>query len=269
MSTRAQNNWPNHQSPAITRRGVLMGVLGLAASILAATAGQITSHSRATRRAYAQLGSAHARHAGKSAGHTPDFDTLSRINLDIAGWLSIPSVDISLPVVQEKVSNQTSLYLTHDFWGTPSFLGCPFIDTRSSADAIHILIYGHFDASSPQSVFGPIHNVHEQEMFDQVRAVHLDTPRQGRRTYTPLMSMRVDASYEPIQTFDFGQLGSLEHLKPPAVRHMLQTLSRDASARASHTEDQLREAQSVLSLVTCASVHPNTPWRTILICTSP
>ncbi len=43
MSTRAQNNWPNHQRPAITRRGVLMGVLGLAASILAATAGQITS----------------------------------------------------------------------------------------------------------------------------------------------------------------------------------------------------------------------------------
>lgn len=269
MSTRAQNNWPNHQRPVITRRGVLMGVLGLAASVLATTAGQITSHSLATRRAYAQLGNAHVRHAGKSAGHGPDFGTLSRINGDIAGWLSIPSVDASLPVVQEKVSNQTSLYLTHDFWGTPSFLGCPFIDTRSSADAIHMLIYGHFDASSPQSVFGPIHNVHDQKTFDQVRTVHLDTPRQGRRTYTPLMAMRVDASYEPIQTFDFGRPDSLEHLKPPAVQRMLQTLSRDASARASHMEDQLREAQSVLSLVTCASVHPNTPWRTILICTSP
>lgn len=269
MSTRVQNNLSNHQRPVITRRGVLMGTLGLAASILAATAGQITSHSLATRRAYAQLGSAPARHTGKSAGHSPDFDALARINGDIAGWLSIPSVDVSLPIVQEKVSNQTSSYLTHDFWGTPSFLGCPFIDTRSSADAVHILIYGHFDASSPQSVFGPIHNVHEQKTFDQVRTVHLDTPRQGQRAYTPLMAMRVDASYELIQTFDFGQPDSLEQRKPPTVRHMLQTLSQNASARASHMEDQLREAQSVLSLVTCASVHPNTPWRTILICTSP
>lgn len=185
-----------------------MGTAALAASVIASSAGRLTCHALKTLRDQSELAGTLGLDLASPRVETINFDMLRSINPDAAGWLNIPNLSMQLVVVQEGHSNRDSTYLTHDFWGNPSLLGCPFIDMRSKEPCLHTLIYGHFDASAPHAQFGPVHTAHIQDDFDRVHSVQWSTPLQGLQTYTPLLGMRVRSSYAPIQTFNFTQADS-------------------------------------------------------------
>lgn len=70
-----------------------------------------------------------------------DFEKLAEINKDIVGWLYIPSVNISYPVVR-SVDNID--YVTHTFYGTIHSAGCIFSDCRNNHPFYEkTILYGH------------------------------------------------------------------------------------------------------------------------------
>ena len=71
-----------------------------------------------------------------------DFDKLLQINEACAGWIQIPSVGISYPIVQGP---DNDYYLHYDISQNEAWSGAIYLDYRSdrSLDEQHFTIYGH------------------------------------------------------------------------------------------------------------------------------
>lgn len=70
-----------------------------------------------------------------------DFTALVKTNKDCIGWIYIPSVDISYPVVQSADNDD---YVKHTFNGTENLAGCIFSDCRITAPFVQkTILYGH------------------------------------------------------------------------------------------------------------------------------
>lgn len=77
-------------------------------------------------------------------------------NPDVTAWLSVPGLELSLPVVQNEDSNY---YLRRSFSGASSNDGClirPSWDSTSWADGLCHVIHGH--------------NIHNGAMFGKLDA---------------------------------------------------------------------------------------------------
>ena len=86
-----------------------------------------------------------------------DYQALSELNPDFVGWLYVPAVDLSYPVVQETFADQ---YLNTTFEGVPNSAGCLFMDDVSDPD-----FAGFYDF-----IFG--HNMKNGTMFGALRQIH-------------------------------------------------------------------------------------------------
>lgn len=81
-------------------------------------------------------------------GYTPgkplivDFEALKEINPDIIGWIYIPGLEISYPVLKCSSNDQ---YLHTTYKGTYAYAGSIFIDELNKPDFYdkHTIIYGH------------------------------------------------------------------------------------------------------------------------------
>jgi len=84
-----------------------------------------------------------------------DFRSLSAINSDIVGWITLPGTVIDYPIVQ--TGNNTK-YLNELFDGTTNQLGTLFMDyeNKGGFSDRHIIIYGH--AMQDGSMFGSLEN---------------------------------------------------------------------------------------------------------------
>lgn len=70
-----------------------------------------------------------------------DFTALVQKNNDCIGWLYIPSVDISYPVVKSADNDD---YVHKTFNGTENLAGCIFSDCRITAPFVQkTILYGH------------------------------------------------------------------------------------------------------------------------------
>ena len=86
-----------------------------------------------------------------------DHSALMEINPDYIGWIYIPALDLSYPVVQETFADQ---YLYTTFEGVPNYAGCLFMDDVSDRD-----FNGFYDF-----IFG--HNMNNGSMFGALRQLH-------------------------------------------------------------------------------------------------
>ncbi len=71
-----------------------------------------------------------------------DHEALKKVNDLYQGWLYVPCLDISYPVVQYT---DNEYYLHHTFENTENNSGCIFIDSgnRSGLESYNTIIYGH------------------------------------------------------------------------------------------------------------------------------
>lgn len=71
-----------------------------------------------------------------------DYPALEEINSDMVGWIYLPALELSYPVVHYK---DNAYYLEHSFEKVSSILGCIFIDYESPEDwtDFNTLIFGH------------------------------------------------------------------------------------------------------------------------------
>lgn len=204
---------------------------------------------------YRNLGLTHNvdRDSPERVSNTP---SLADINEDAVGWLEVEGTDISYPVVQVPRDKPRTWYLTHDFWGDVNEGGCPYLDTRSSPDGLHLMIYGHHIAGTDR-MFGELADTYRQETFDRLGPAMWKRSSRRSTRFLPLFAMRVDASFQPIQSFSLQ-----EHTD---LRQWLDRLKAQANALARNSGKLIDSANSVMTLVTCTGPYAGMGWRTLVI----
>lgn len=183
-----------------------------------------------------------------------DHQALSALNSDYAGWLTVENTTISYPLVQAQAS-QPNYYLKHDFYKNWSSIGCPYIDSRTSLGNRHILAYGHH-LGTTQLMFSSLAQAYQRNVFDSLEDAVISTPSGSTLRFTPWIALRVDSTYEPIQSFDWSSEESFIS--------WAQSLQDEKGAI--HAKDgALTNITQVLTLVTCSSNTAGQKTRTLVI----
>lgn len=94
---------------------------------------------------------------------TKSFLSLSKINSDIVGWLTVNNTKVNYPVVQ---ADDNEYYLKRDFYKTRVSSGWIFMDYRNNPYLLddNTIIYGHKLKSG--LMFGTLSNVLKQSWFE-------------------------------------------------------------------------------------------------------
>lgn len=177
-------------------------------------------------------------------------------------WLSVEGTDIGCSVAELSSDMPDDFYLDHAYDGTFSRFGCPYLDRRSAAEGVHLLVYGHHMARSPV-VFGSLAACYRQDEFDALGMATLTVLEDGRETayeFQPLCAKKVPASYAAIQRFSFSS-AETEH-------SWLTGIAEHATARSDGWREQVARTERVLTLVTCTEGNGQSSYRTIVLFTT-
>lgn len=103
-----------------------------------------------------------------------DFDSLTKMNSDIIGWLKVEALDISYPLTQGKDNDH---YLHNTFQNTPNIAGCIFLDYQNKKNFTdrNSLIYGHNMRNG--TMFGTLKKFREEGVFEKSRYFWIYTPK--------------------------------------------------------------------------------------------
>ncbi len=183
-----------------------------------------------------------------------DHQALSALNSDYVGWLTVENTTISYPLVQTQAS-QPNYYLKHDFYKNWSSIGCPYIDSRTSLGNRHVLAYGHH-LGTTQLMFSSLARAYQQDVFDSLGDAVISAASGSTLRFTPWIALRVDSTYELIQTFDWSGEDSFIS--------WAQSL-RDEKGAIHAKDGAPTNITQVLTLVTCSSNTAGQKTRTLVI----
>jgi sortase B len=127
--------------------------------------------------------------------------SLSEINADYFGWLTVDGTQIDLPVV---LGEDNDYYLDHDFYGEESRSGTLFADclTKQDEDG-NLLIYGHHMKNG--TMFGGLKSFYQEDFFREHRLARLELEEQTR--YYEIFAVLIipgeeaQEDYLPIRTY--------------------------------------------------------------------
>lgn len=240
------------------------------------------AHEAATARSYTELaqstvlrespllGGGEEGGGGTQMATRRDWEALHETNADVAAWLCVAGTNIDLPVVATRSTDDEAHYLVHDLWGSSSASGTPFMDWRCpGANERHVCVYAHH-MTSTEAMFSQLQNVYRQEQFETLGDLVWDTP-QGSVRAGPLCSLRVEASWQEIQRFDWGEAGDVgpawnhPEPEPGEFRTWLAGIVSASSAKSSEAHSLTTSAQRCFTLVTCSSDLSRQPWRTLAL----
>lgn len=93
-------------------------------------------------------------------------------NQDFVGYLSIPGLDIGLPVVQGK---DDSTYLNKNFYGKSTKYGCPFVSYLNNIEPLdrNTVIHGHNMKNN--TIFGPLMKYKTLEGYKKAPVITFNT----------------------------------------------------------------------------------------------
>lgn len=134
-----------------------------------------------------------------------NWDELRAVNDHTAAWMNIANTPIDYAVVQAW-PEEPDYWLHHDFWWNPGWVGVPFIDARTHANAQYVLTYAHH-LGDTDMMFTPLYKCYEQWRLDEIGDMTWSTPEQGSITLKPLFSKIVNMEDQPTQTFDWRPEG--------------------------------------------------------------
>lgn len=185
-----------------------------------------------------------------------DWALLRDENKDIAAWITVDGTSIDYPVVAPQTRAGQTYYLHHDFWHKASFAGCPYVDSRTTDDATHVLVYGHHLSLSDQ-MFSQLSNVYKQFRFDEIGDATCSTPDKGTTVFRPAFALSEDMDYPDIQNFEFKDEEELHS--------WLDVLAKQARAKSDTCDNEIAQAKRVLTLVTCSSNFSGQRARTLVV----
>jgi len=177
-----------------------------------------------------------------SIGNTTiDFESLSKINPDIVGWIGFEGLEIDYPVVQTK---DNEFYLNHLFSLEKNKLGAIFVDYRNKSDFSdrNTIIYGHNMKNG--SMFSSLTNYKSQEYYDANPDILFVTKDKKYRVDF-FAGLVVDGSYESVR-YDFSDEDDFNQ-----YINSLKDMSTFKSIVNVEAEDR------IVSLVTCSYEYNN------------
>lgn len=263
------------------RRAIGMGALACGAVCIGVGLGSV-AHEAACSRSYGDLAQAtrlgaapslapatdSPASAGASRQARRDWGALHEVNQSVAAWVSVQGTDIDLPVVATRSEDDQAWYLTHDLWGRSATSGTPFLDRRcDSASARHVCAYAHH-MTSTSGMFSQLQEAYLQERFDRLGPLTWETP-EGLVRAEPLCALRVDASWQEIQRFDWeeGAGRDTDQAETCVFRAWLEGIAAQADALSSQADQMLAQATRCITLVTCSSDFAMQRWRTLALWT--
>lgn len=177
-----------------------------------------------------------------SIGNTSiDFESLSKINPDIIGWIGFEGLEIDYPVVQTK---DNEFYLNHLFSLEKNKLGAIFVDYRNKSDLSdhNTIIYGHNMKNG--SMFSSLTNYKSQDYYDANPDILLVTKEKKYRIDF-FAGLVVDGSYESVR-FSFSDEDDFNQ-----YINSLEDMSTFKSSVIVGPQDR------IISLVTCSYEYNN------------
>lgn len=108
----------------------------------------------------------------------PDWAALKEENPDIVGWLYVPQLGFSYPVVQ---GSDNSYYLTHTYTGADNHRGAIFLDSGAPDDfsGNNSIVYGH--SVDVGGMFTDLDKYEDKGFFDANPYFYLLTPQGNYR----------------------------------------------------------------------------------------
>ena len=263
------------------RRAIGMGALACGAVCIGVGLGSV-AHEAACSRSYGDLAQAtrlgaapslaaatdSPASAGASRQARRDWGALHEVNQSVAAWVSVQGTDIDLPVVATHSEDDQAWHLTHDLWGRSATSGTPFLDRRcNGADARHACAYAHH-MTSTSGMFSQLQEAYLQERFDRLGPLTWETPEVLVQA-EPLCALRVDASWQEIQRFDWGNAGQDSRDQDDVADFCtwLEGIAAQADALSAQASQMLVSATRCITLVTCSSDFAMQRWRTLALWT--
>lgn len=170
-----------------------------------------------------------------------DFAALAEINPDIVGWIYVPTMNVSYPVVQ---TDDNEKYLNTLFDGTQNASGTIFMDKDDTAPGMvdqQTTIYGHHMMND--TMFNFVDRAQRsQDEFNQVDKVYYITP-DTTYEFDPLFCTLVDPERSDVRRANFDSAEDLVSY--------LEDLFAAASAFSDDAGERLATCERVMTLVTC------------------
>lgn len=126
------------------------------------------------------------------------YEKLSRLNPDFAGWLKIEGTKIDYPVM--STPDDPQYYIRRDFYGKDTVSGTPFLSKNSRADSKSILIYGH--NMKNDTMFGTLDEYASQAYRNEHPSIEFSTPEETR-SYEVFAAFRTRLPYDTEDGFRY------------------------------------------------------------------
>lgn len=170
-----------------------------------------------------------------------DFESLTKINPDIVGWIGIEGFEIDYPVVQTK---DNEFYLNHLFTLEKNKLGAIFVDYRNQSNFSdrNTIIYGH--NMKDGSMFSSLTNYKRQDYYDANPNILLIT-KEVKYRVDFFAGVVVDGSYESVR-FEFEDDEDFNQYINSLIKK-----STFASSISIESQDK------IISLITCSYEYNN------------
>lgn len=177
-----------------------------------------------------------------------DFDTLAEINKDIIGWLYMPALQLSYPIVQGE---DNDYYLKHTYEGVKNSSGSIFIDAENKSDFSepNTFVYGH--NMKNDSMFGTLKElIYHQEWIDLNPEVYIYTKNHA-------FKYKIFACYQTTTSgFTYFLSENEEQLQNYLEKVQMVNLYENGK------NIDMKDKNQIITLSTCAGA--NTNQRTIV-----
>lgn len=186
-----------------------------------------------------------------------DWDALASQNPSVAAWLRVEGTTVDVPVVTPPV-DLPEWYLSHDFWGSPSTAGCPYLGPGCRPSDGTLIVYGHRTLYESY-MFHDLADAFEPEPFSRLGSASWST-RSGQAAFRPLCAASVRQDDQGWQRVGGGT---------SELRSWLSWAVASSSASSPDAEAAIGTARRALVLVTCNGrpLHPRT--RTVVVFVAP
>ncbi len=181
------------------------------------------------------------------ASPTP-LQSLTEINQDIVGWLTIADTKIDYPILQ---TTNNDYYLTHNYKNEESKEGSIFMDYRNSADTKEkqTILYGHEMKNG--SMFGELKKFLDLEFLSQHK-------RFSYQTNAASYEVEIFSVYATTTSFDYLKT---EFSSDADYKEYLQTIS-DKSIYDSNVS--ISEQDQIITLSTCSNLSDPNDGRLVV-----
>ena len=166
------------------------------------------------------------------------LESMTEINEDIIGWLTIDDTKIDYPILQ---STDNEYYLNRNYKKEESKAGSIFMDYRNKqgADNLHTIIYGHEMKNG--SMFGELEKFLDEDFFSKHHTFQYKT-KAGN------YEVEIFSVYATTTEFDYLKT---EFSTDEQYKDFLQTISVKS---AFPTNVELNEQDQIITLSTCSNL---------------